>query len=74
MEGENPSVRFFCLNMDILDNLLKDIEELRKYRKSFSMTLELYIEWRKKAGCEGCKIGENVCKHWSPEKIEVNWS
>ena len=72
MEIDNPSVRFYCLHKEILDNILKDLDPSRKSgnHNVLKLTLEMYIEYRSKIKCEGCKIGEGRCKHWSPEKEE----
>jgi hypothetical protein len=75
MISDNPSVRFYCLSKETLDCILKDIDKARKSSsKVLGMTLELYIAYREKAKCEGCRIGADKCVHWSPQKIEVNRS
>lgn len=73
----NPSVRFYCSDKETLDKLLDDIDKLRKTQNATSLltvTLQLYLAFRVNVKCEGCKKGMNCCKHWSPEKVEVNWS
>lgn len=75
-EEENPSCRFFCLDKDSLDNFLNNIEKIRNSKSDpnlhlLSQALAIYIEQRRKVGCEGCVKGEHSCMHWSPEKVEV---
>jgi hypothetical protein len=75
MEEENPSVRFYCSSKETLDDILKHVDKARKYAsKVLGITLDMYIAYREKAGCQGCKIGSDKCVHWSPEKVEVNRS
>jgi hypothetical protein len=73
-EEDNPSCRFFCLSKETLDNLLDHIEKARKSPPNIYVlgtALDIYIQHRRKVGCEGCDKGAHSCPHWSPEKVEV---
>jgi hypothetical protein len=77
LSGDNPSLRFYCLYKETLDKILKDIEKARESNnksKVLGLTLEMYLAYREKTGCEGFTKGADKCVHWSPERVEVNRS
>ena len=78
---DNPSYRIICDGKRVLDEILKQIEDARKRKKSevggnvsflLNTLLNEYIAFRRTFHCKGCKKGAEKCVHWSLEEVEIN--